>query len=284
MSGQAPPPPDWKGMQDNMMSQAGKNAGMVQDAASTQLANNRLNTSSPFASQTFGPNGTSTQLAGGLGTAAQGLMGQAGSLGQGLDWGQFGKPMTGDAARDQAINASYGQATSRLDPMWSRREDQLRTRLLNQGLAEDSEAYRNAMGDLQRDRNDAYSSAMNMAIGQGTQAGDSAFRNNMLSYQQQVADAIRQRQLPLQELGMLQGFLGQPGYHADNSTLAGASGAAGMKMQGLVGANSMAQQAYQQQLDEKAAADQAAADAAAGGMSAAGAVAGAVLPALLAAF
>lgn len=220
MGGSAPPV-DYKGVQ----------TGITQ-AADAQLKNNRLNTSSPFASQTFNPDGsTSTQFAGGLGDAAAGLVGQAGQMSQPMDWTQFGKAGTGDSARDQAINAAYGQATSRLDPMWNQREEQTRTRLIQQGLDPNSEAARNEMSQLGMQRNDAYSGAMNGAIAQGAAAGDSVFRNNMASRQQSISEALQQRGMPLNELRQLQGFLGQPGYSADGSTLSGALGGAeyGMK-------------------------------------------------------
>lgn len=254
MGGAAPPPTDWKGMQ-----------AQVTSAADKTLANNRLNTSNPFSSQTFNPDGsTSQQFNGGLGTANAGLMGQAGALGQGMDWSQFGPVGTGDGARDQAINASYGQATSRLDPQWQKREEAQRTQLLNQGLDPSSEAYKNQMSDLGNQRNDAYTSAMNMAIGQGTAAGDSAFRNNMLGHQQSIADAIRQRQMPLEEMQKLGGLMGQqPGYNQDGSTMQGAMASTGIQ-----------QAADKQAWDQKQAADAAAAGTAGGVMSGIGTAAG----------
>ena len=108
---------------------------------------------------------------------------------------------TGDSARNQAIEAAYGQATSRLDPRWQQREEAQRTQLLNQGLDPTSEASRSAMQELGFQRNDAYTSAMNGAIQQGTAAGDSAFRNNMTA-----------RNQPMQDLQGLYGFLGQPSF------------------------------------------------------------------------
>lgn len=218
MGGSAPAPVDWKGIQTG-----------ITNAAQQQTQNNRLNTSSPFASQTFGQDGsTSTQFAGGLGQAATGLMGQAGNLAQPMDWTQFGQVGTGDQARQSAIDAAYGQATSRLDPMWQRREEAQRTQLLNQGLDPSSEAYRNSMSELGNQRTDAYNQAMFGAIGQGTAAGDSAFRNNLMSQQNAISNALRQRGQPMAEMQQLQGFLGQPGYGQDSSTLAGAMGSAGI--------------------------------------------------------
>lgn len=258
MGGQAPAPVDWKGIQTG-----------ITDAASQQTANNRLNTSSPFASQTFGEDGSvSSQFAGGefggLGQAAAGLQQQVAGLAKPMDWSQFGTVGTGDQARQQAIDASYGQATSRLDPQWNQRQDSERTRLMNQGLDPSSEAFRGEMDAFGRQRNDAYSSAMNGAIGQGTAAGDSAFRNNLLSQQSAIANALRQRGMPMQEMQQLMGFLGQqPQYNADSSTLAGAMGSAGI-------AQNVAEQ---ERRDAQAKADEEA-QLAGAGMGAAGGLAG----------
>jgi hypothetical protein len=176
-----------------------------------QTAANRPNINTPFTRQSWsrGPDGEWTMNAGfapgGIGTAATQLTGQVGqAFGTPLDNSLFGPVAGGDAARDQAINAAYGQAQSRLDPMWGQREEALRTRLLNQGLGANTEAFRNAMGELGRERTDAYQSALNSAIGQGTQAGQAIFQQNMAAHQQALADALRRRSAPLEELGRLQ--------------------------------------------------------------------------------
>ncbi len=209
---------DWKGLQTG-----------IAKAAGDQLSNNRLNTSNPFSSQTFNPDGsTSTQFNGGLGGAAAGLANQAGQLGTPMDWNQFGTVGTGDQARNQAIDAGFNAFSSRADPMFARRESALETKLMNQGLDPSSEAYKNAMGDFGNQKTDAYNQAMFSAIGQGTLAGDSVFKNNLMSQQNQIANALRQRGQPIAEMQQMQGLLGQPGYSADNSTLAGQMGVTGI--------------------------------------------------------
>src|SRR5687767_3575055 len=103
-------PTDWKAMQAS-----------ITDAANQQTAANRPTINTPWANQSWAKDPTTgawtmnTALAGGLGDAAAGLTKQAGALGSPMDWSQFGQAQTGDQARDQAINAGYGQATSRLD-------------------------------------------------------------------------------------------------------------------------------------------------------------------------
>jgi hypothetical protein len=80
-----------------------------------------------------------------------------------------------EAARKAMTDAVYGQATSRLDPMWQQREDQARVRLANQGLTEGSTAYDTALANLGRDRNDAYNQAAYSSIGAGEQAAQALF-------------------------------------------------------------------------------------------------------------
>lgn len=262
MGGAAPPPMDYAGLQKG-----------ITDAAQSQTANNRLDTSNPFASQTFNEDGSvSQQFTGGLGTASTGLQQQAAGLAQPMDWSKFGAVGTGDQARQQAIDASYGQATSRLDPQWSQREDQMRTRLMNQGLDPNSEAFRGEMSQLGQQRNDAYGSAMNSAQMMGQSAGDSVFRNNLMSQQSAISNALRQRGMPMQELQQLQAMMGsQPQYAQDNSTMAGAMGSA-----------QFAKQAHDQQWEEAQARAAQEAQIAGAGASAAGGIAAAFLPLLLA--
>lgn len=82
-------------------------------------------------------------------------------------------------ARQQAIDAAFGQASSRLDPMWQQREEGMRTQLLNQGLTPGTEAYDKQMAALGQQRNDAYQGALNSAIMQGTDAGNALFRQGL---------------------------------------------------------------------------------------------------------
>lgn len=256
MGGSAPTPPPWREQQ----------AG-AKDAAQTQLGNNRINTSNPYASQTFGDGTTSTQLSGGLGAAANGLMGQAGALGQPMDWSQFSQPGNGSDANNQAFNASYGQATSRLDPTWDRAQEAQRTQLLNQGLDPSSEAHINATDDFSRSRNDAYGQAMGGSLNAGMGAQDSAARNNMLSYQQSVADAIRQRQMPLEEMGKLSGLTSQPGYNQDSTA-----------MQAYLASMGISKADYETAMGNKQASEDSARDVALAGGGAAIGIAGATAP------
>lgn len=161
-----------------------------------------------------------TSVAPELQGAVGGLLGQANAnLSTPMDWNQFGTLGNGDTARDQAIDAAYGQATKRLDPQWASRAEAQRTQLMNMGLDPNSEAAKEANMDLGNARNDAYTSAMNAAIGQGTAAGNSVFQNNLASRQQMMAEALKQRGQPLDELGQLNALTGQAGFNQGGSAL-----------------------------------------------------------------
>jgi hypothetical protein len=224
----APPPPDY-------MAITREQGEIAQRLLEQQTRANRPNQSTPFASSnwTQDANGNWTQnvgLNGPLGDAnqrAQALAAQM--MGQPLDLGSLPGLTTGEEARQHAIDAAYGQATSRLDPQWSQMEDQNRTRLLNQGLAEGSEAYNRAMERLGGQRNDAYNQAMFSAIGQGTSAGNALFNQSMASRQNALAEMLQQRSMPMQDLQQLQGLTAMPGFQgagrAETPNLVGAASA-----------------------------------------------------------
>jgi hypothetical protein len=150
-------------------------------AAEKQAQSGRINT--PFGTW----NGQNLSFNGGLGQGAQNLMGQIGSQ---------GALPTGQEARDQAISSAYGQATSRLDPMFAQRDQALQSQLANQGLDPGSQAYDAAAGNFGRERSDAYTQALANAIGQGTQAGNVIFQQGVQSQNQ-----------PYNQLGSLAGLL-----------------------------------------------------------------------------
>ncbi len=205
MGKQSPKPPDFQGI------------------AQQQVKANRPNQNTAYAQTSWDGDTQNTGFSGPLGGLNESLMGQAAGNAQPMDWGQFGEVGTGDQARQQAIDASYGQATSRLDPQWQQREAGLRTQLLNQGLGDGTEAYNNAFTNLGRERNDAYGSAMNSAQMMGQSAGDSAFRNNMAGRQQSISEALRKRSQPMDEMGQLASFLRMPGFNQANEYLPAAT-------------------------------------------------------------
>lgn len=161
-----------------------------------QTQANRPNQSNDFgySEWTQDANGNWTQrsgLNGPLAGAAQGLQSQVAD--------NTGKPiLTGDAARQQAIDAAYSQSSRMLDPQFQQREDAMRAQLAAQGLDPTSEAYQASAGNLGRERMNAYGDARDRAIEQGTAAGQAVFNQNLAA-----------REAPLSELGMLKG-LGAP--------------------------------------------------------------------------
>lgn len=211
MGNSAPPPPNYRAA-------AQETADASQNAVNQQTQANRPNQSTPFASVgwTQGPNGQWTQntaFSGPLAGLSESLQQQAAQA-MSTPFSLSGLPglSTGEDARKQAIDAAYGQATSRLDPQWAQREGENRSRLLGQGLAEGSEAYNNAMANLSRERNDAYGGALSSAIGQGTEAGNALFNQSLAARQQGLAEALRSRGQAFGELQGLQGLTQMPGF------------------------------------------------------------------------
>lgn len=211
MSSGTPPAPDYRGA-------AEQSAQASQQAVGQQTAANRPNQSSPFATRTWtqGPNGQwtdQTAFTGPLAGLNESLQQQAASA-MGTPFSLSGLPelTSGEAAREQAINAAYGSATSRLDPSFQQREEATRTRLIQQGLQPGSEAFDQAMNSLGRERTDAYNQALSSAIGQGTAAGQALFGQSLASRQNALAEALRQRGQAFSELQGLQGLTGQQGF------------------------------------------------------------------------
>jgi hypothetical protein len=177
----------------------GKGASSSPSGADQQTQANRVNQNTPYASTgwTHNQDGTWTQSTA-LNPQLQGISNNL----QGQVANAWSKPFdNGSAARNQAINAAYGQSVSRLDPQWDHRQEMQGAQLANQGLGMDSEAYRNATAQFGRDRNDAYSSAMNNAIGMGNQAQATTFAQNLAA-----------RNAPMEALQGLRGFTAMPGY------------------------------------------------------------------------
>lgn len=84
-----------------------------------------------------------------------------------------------DTARQQAIDATYNQATSRLDPRFQKAETSLDAKLANQGLGINSAAYQNAQDTFGREKTDAYNQAQYSAIGAGEDAANSLFNRQL---------------------------------------------------------------------------------------------------------
>lgn len=102
-------------------------------------------------------------------------------------------------------NAIYGQEASFLNPQWQQQQAQLQDQLSRQGIPVGSSAYDNAMQQFNNAQTQAYQSAQDTAIGQGTSAASNLF-NMALSGQQQN---IGQQQLAQSDpISLLQSLYG----------------------------------------------------------------------------
>lgn len=85
-------------------------------------------------------------------------------------------PGTNDFSADQrrAADSVYSQVASRLDPQWSQSDSDLKSSLAAQGISENSDAYRRAIDNQGRSKNDAYNQA-----GWSAQAAGSAEQSRL---------------------------------------------------------------------------------------------------------
>ncbi len=145
-----------------------------------------------------------------LGAARSGLgetlFGRAQSeLGAAPDWSGLPGAPDAQTARQQAIDATYGQAASRLDPQWSQREEATRTQLLNEGLRPGMQGYDQRMQELGRQRTDAYDTAMRSAIMAGEPVAQGEFSRGLQGRQQGIAELLQRRGSTLNEINALLG-------------------------------------------------------------------------------
>lgn len=139
------------------------------------------------------------QIAQALGQTAQSSIGRVNNtLGTDFDFSQFtplqnvsqgrGPDLQTDLgeldfneATRRASEAVYGQLTSRLDPQYQQLENDMRTRLINSGITENSEAFRREMDNFARQRTDAYNTANNQSVLTGLAAQDQGFGQALAS-------------------------------------------------------------------------------------------------------
>lgn len=199
-------------------------ADRVNQAAGQQMKWNRPNTANPWASQTSNPDGSvSLGFSGPLGGAQQNLMAQAlRTMGQPTDFNQFNVG-TGDDFRQKGIDSAQGQMSDWLNPLQGGFDSAEKQRLLNAGYAEGSPEFQAQMSKGAGTAADLQSSIGNAAIGLGGEMGAKMGAMDMLAKQQGLAEALRKRTLPMEQLGAMQGLLEQPGYSPDGSIMAGAT-------------------------------------------------------------
>lgn len=143
------------------------------EAARIAAAANRVSQYTPYGNLVYsrtpggGPDDWQSQVT--LSDTGQKLLNQADQTSLGLGELQnsaldrvtnaYSKPYDYSSVGDIQKQAE-GAITSRLDPMWNQRQAGLENQLLNQGITRGSEAWSNAMRDLDTGRNDAYQQAI----------------------------------------------------------------------------------------------------------------------------
>lgn len=75
-------------------------------------------------------------------------------------------------------DATYADATRRLDPMWQQNEARFNQDMVNRGIAQGSEAYTAARADFDRGRNDAYSQAQRASLADALGAQQQFWQQN----------------------------------------------------------------------------------------------------------
>jgi hypothetical protein len=152
----------------------------------------------------------------------------------------------------KATNTATEAILSRVNPELDRQYESLRTQLANQGIAQGSAAYNNALNSFGQQRNDAVTQAGLQGITLGMQQQGQTFGQSSSKRGQQLQEAAYLRGLPLNELNALRnGTQVQmpefPGY-AQQATTGGADilGATQAGYQGALGAANAQNAASQQ--------------------------------------
>lgn len=108
------------------------------------------------------------------------LMGRAyNEFGTPMDWGDLSPwgdiPAESAEQRQRAEDALYSRAASRLDPQWQQSEEQMRNRLVAQGLRPGDKAWDTQMENFNRAKTDAYQTAIDQSIIGGGQEASRSF-------------------------------------------------------------------------------------------------------------
>jgi hypothetical protein len=162
------------------------NIGRVQDAQSTPFSYDGMNPLSGAVDLNSMP-GLQYGAKGDPGQVYGMAPGAGGQIQKDLDYSGLSKiPGYNDygAEGQRMSDAVYQQAASRLDPRFAQLDEQQRSRLAAQGISENSDAYRRALDNVSRDRNDAYNQATYSAVGAGAQEQSRLFGLAMSARQQ----------------------------------------------------------------------------------------------------
>ncbi|HET6922756.1 MAG TPA: hypothetical protein VFI16_06380 [Anaeromyxobacteraceae bacterium] len=126
-----------------------------------------------------------------------------GELGAAPDFSAL--PQVGDVAgaRGRAEEALYGRATSRLDPEWSRRQEQLDVQLRNQGVMPGSPMYQQQMQEFERARGEAYTGARRESVIGGGAEAEREQGMGLRGRQAALAELLQRRGWSLNEIQAL---------------------------------------------------------------------------------
>lgn len=150
--------------------------------ANAPTAGNAQSVTNPYG---FNPNSINTTAQ--APTAQQTGVSGYGQTQNSLDYGNnLAGIQTGAQASQTAANAAYQQATSRLDPQYQHAQSDLETKLANEGISQNSDAYSRAMQDFGNQKNDAYNQANMSAIQAGVNQGQTQYNEQMGLAQQQA--------------------------------------------------------------------------------------------------
>lgn len=124
------------------------------------------------------------------------LQNVSGRLSNPLDFGNLGPtPVANEQTRQNVANSLY----ARMQPQMDRDRARLETRLATQGIGIGSEAYRNAMDDLNRGQNDMRLAVENQALGQMGQL----YGLEKNAYDTASNQMVMERNQPLNELAAM---------------------------------------------------------------------------------
>lgn len=110
-----------------------------------------------------------------------------------------GMPTADEATRQAVADALYNKSTSRLDPIFQQRDNDLATQLAAQGITQGSAAYDREMANLGREKTDAYEQAINSSNIGSIEAMQRLFDMGMDARQQGVNEANTIRTMPTTE-------------------------------------------------------------------------------------
>lgn len=99
-------------------------------------------------------------------------------------------PTASEADYKQAQDALYNTFTSRLDPQYEQSQKALETQLINKGITQGSEAWKNEIANFQRGKTDAYQTAQNNAVTGATGIEQAQFGMANTAYQNLVANML----------------------------------------------------------------------------------------------